>query len=105
MNKILQIIPAPAGLEALFEVKEGEGIGIPVACLALVEDSDKRREVRPMCAAACGSRVCGRTRKLRRSFYGVILWGNQAREKAAPGNWSLCVFYRRTASPPSRGRL
>ena len=40
MNKILQIIPAPAGLEALFEVKEGEGIGIPVACLALVEDSD-----------------------------------------------------------------
>ena len=55
MNKILQIIPAPAGLEALFEVKEGEGIGIPVACLALVVDSDKRREVRPMCAAACGS--------------------------------------------------
>lgn len=54
MSKILQIIPAPAGLEALFEVRDREGIGIPVVCLALVEDSDKRREVRPMCADACG---------------------------------------------------
>ena len=38
----------------ILQTARREGIGIPVVCLALVEDSDKRREVRPMCADACG---------------------------------------------------
>lgn len=49
MNKILQIIPAPDGLEALFvDTKGDNGTGLPIVCFALVEDENKQRKVRPM---------------------------------------------------------
>ena len=48
MTKILQIIPAPGKLEALFEEAEGTGSGSPIVCFALTEDEHKQRKVRPM---------------------------------------------------------
>ena len=54
-TKILQIIPAPAKLEALFEEEEGNGIGYPIVCFALTEAEGGGREVRPMYMDAFGS--------------------------------------------------
>lgn len=48
MNEtIVQIIPAPVGLNATW-VSDGEQKRIKVSCLALVEDKDGGRAVKPM---------------------------------------------------------
>lgn len=46
-EKIIQISPAPAGMVATW-VSDNEQKSIKVACLALVEDKDGARSVKPM---------------------------------------------------------
>lgn len=46
-EKIIQIIPAPAGMVATW-VSDNEQKNIKVTCLALVEDKDGARSVKPM---------------------------------------------------------
>lgn len=53
--KILQIVTAPEKLEAIFlDEREDTGTGYPIVCLALVEDDNKQRKVRPMYMDAFG---------------------------------------------------
>lgn len=49
-EKILQIIPAPTNMYAMFEGDGKTGSAYPVACLALVQRSDGSRDVEPMIA-------------------------------------------------------
>ena len=37
-DKILQIIPAPPGMKAVYRLENGELFHCPIICLALVED-------------------------------------------------------------------
>jgi hypothetical protein len=46
-EKIIQISPAPVGMIATW-VSEGEQKNTKIVCLALVEDKDGGRSVRPM---------------------------------------------------------
>ena len=46
-KKILQVIPAPAGWEAVFATLDGKvDCRIPLACLALIEEIDGRETIR-----------------------------------------------------------
>ena len=53
-DKIVQIIPAPADMWARFKADEGDGGACRVVCLALVENGDGCRDVRPMTADGDG---------------------------------------------------
>ena len=55
MSKILQIMPAPVGMEAVYKGEHGEEEVMPITCLALVYDSDLRnRYVEPFTTFADG---------------------------------------------------
>jgi len=78
MRKILQIMPAPVGMEALFRGEHGEEQVMPVTCLALVYDFD----IQARFIEACVTSADGATDEANASsnFIGVRVKGFKSYE-------------------------